>query len=167
MSRLRLLGRGSVQKQAVTELEALPQENRLRENVIKLVQELISLLAKRQNQDQNLDRDDRELIMTLTQMYEEAMAELRQEAKEEGLQEGLQQGLQQGKAEGEREAKCRLIKTLLRIRFDTLDEELVAMVNAIASLDSEEFTPLLLQQSREELLARFQEKGSLNTEKNI
>ena len=152
---LRLLGKGKVQQRAIRELEALPREDRRRKNVIKLVRELVALLAKRQNQERDLDSADKELIMTLTQMYEEAMAELRQEFREEGLQEGLQQGLQQGTEVGAKQATLRLINNLLRVRFGEMDEELAAIVEAIASLPPEEIAPLLLQLSREELLTRF------------
>ncbi len=44
---LRLLGKGRVQAQAIQELETLPEENRCRESVIKLVRELVALLTKR------------------------------------------------------------------------------------------------------------------------
>ncbi|MGK7926721.1 MAG: hypothetical protein AB4290_16020, partial [Spirulina sp.] len=159
---LRLLGRGRVQQRAVRELEALPRENHLRGNVIKLVKELISLLAKRQNKEQDLDRDDEELIMTLTQLYDEAMAEIRQQAREEGREEGLQQGLQRGKEEGreegEKQATVRLIENLFRVRFGEIDEALTEIIEPIMKLSSEEFTPLLLQLSREDLIDRFQKQ---------
>ena len=154
---LRLLGRGTVQKQAVKELEALPRGNYLRKSVIELVKDLIALLAKRQNKEQDLDRDDEDLIMTLTQMYEEAMAEVRQEIRQEAKEEFLQQGLQQGKVEGEKEATRRLIENIFQVRFGEMDEKLAAIIPSIMKLSSEEFTPLLLQLSREELIDRFQE----------
>ena len=81
--------------------------------------------------------------MTLTQLYEEAIAQLR----EEGLQEGRQEGLQ--------EATLLLVTNLLRVRFGEVDEELAGIIEAIAATPAEEFTPLLLQFSREELIARF------------
>ncbi len=168
----RLLGKGRVQAQAIQELETLPEENRCRESVRKLVTELVALLTKRQNQEKNLDPEDKELIVTLTQMYEEAMAdvreEIRQQAKEEflqqglqqGIQQGLQQGIQQGKEEGlqtgEKQATLRLINNLLRTRFGEVDEELAAIVEKLASLPSEKIAPLLLQRSRSELLTHFQ-----------
>ncbi|MEM9543361.1 MAG: hypothetical protein AAGA60_28200 [Cyanobacteria bacterium P01_E01_bin.42] len=130
---LRLLGRGRVQQQAILELEALPKTDRWRNNVVKLVYELLIILAQRQKP--LLDRDDLELIVTLTQMYEEAVAELREEA--------------------EKQATRRLITNILRVRFEEVDENLTAIIEAIASCPSEEFTPLLLQLSREELLIRF------------
>ncbi|NET73804.1 MAG: hypothetical protein F6K62_23580 [Sphaerospermopsis sp. SIO1G2] len=147
---LRLLGRGKVQQQAIRELETLPRENHLRENVIKLVRELISLLTKRQNKEQDLDRDDEELIMTLTQMYEEAMSEVRQEAKEEGRQEGL--------GEGEKEATRRMIENIFQVRFGSIDEELQGIIEPIMQLSSEDFIPLLLQLSRQELIDHFDRK---------
>jgi len=173
---LRLLGKGRVQAQAIQELETLPEENRCRESVIKLVRELVALLTKRQNQEENLDPEDKELIVTLTQMYEEAMAdvreEIRQQAKEEflqqgiqqglqqglqqGIQQGLQQGLQQGKEEEKKQATLRWINNLLRVRFGEINKELTAIVEKLASLPPEEIAPLLLQCSRSELLARFQ-----------
>jgi len=73
--------------------------------------------------------------VTLTQLYEEAIAQLREE--------------------GEQRATLRLIADILRVRFGELDEELAAIVKEIATLPSDEFTPLLLQLSREELLERF------------
>ncbi|MEM9539571.1 MAG: hypothetical protein AAGA60_08670 [Cyanobacteria bacterium P01_E01_bin.42] len=188
---LRLLGKGRVQERAIRELEALPRENRLRENVIRLVRELVTLLAKRQSREQDLDPTDKELIMTLTQMYEEAIAELRQQIQEElrpqiqeelrpqiqeelrpqiqeelrsQIQEELRpqiqaEALQQGKEEGvqvgAKQATLRLINNLLQVRFGAIDEELARIVEAIASLPSEEIAPLLLQLPREELLARF------------
>ncbi len=145
---LRLLGKGRVQAQAIQELETLPEENRCRESVIKLVRELVALLTKRQNQEENLDPEDKELIVTLTQMYEEAMADVREEIRQQAKEEFLQLG--------EKQATLRLINNLLRTRFGEVDEELAAMVETIASFPSEEFVPPLLQLSRSELLARFQ-----------
>jgi len=149
---LRLLGKGRVQAQAIQELETLPEENRCRESVIKLVRELVALLTKRQNQEENLDPEDKELIVTLTQMYEEAMADVREEIRQQAKEEFLQQGTEIGK----KQATLRLINNLLRTRFGEVDQELAAMVETIASLPSEELVSPLLQLSRSELLARFQ-----------
>jgi hypothetical protein len=52
-----------------------------------------------------------------------------------------------------------LIADILRVRFQEIDEELAAIVEEIATLPSAEFTPLLLQLSREDLLERFTKKG--------
>ena len=58
---------------------------------------------------------------------------------------------QEGRQEGERI----VVENLLKARFSELDEELVTIIESIMELPPEEFTQLLLQLSREELLARF------------
>ena len=42
----------------------MPEENRCRESVVKLIRELVALLTKRQNKEKNLDPEDKELIVT-------------------------------------------------------------------------------------------------------
>ena len=61
------------------------------------------------------------------------------------------QQLEQAKQEGQRS----VIESLLRSRFGELDSQLAAIIDPILALSPEEFTPLLLQLSREELLARL------------
>jgi len=67
--------------------------------------------------------------------------------REETLREGMQEGIQT-----ERRAT---IENLLRVRFGSLDDELSAIITQLLELLPEEFTRLLLQLSREELLNRF------------
>ncbi|MFH7029916.1 MAG: hypothetical protein ACHBN1_32275 [Heteroscytonema crispum UTEX LB 1556] len=130
---LRILGKGRVQQQAIAELEALPENNPLRSKAIDLLVSLKTTLEV----GQNIDREDRDLIMRLSPIYEQRLAEARQE--------GIQT---------ERRIT---IENLLRVRFGALDEELVAIVEPMLALPPEEFTPFLLQLSREELLARFRQ----------
>lgn len=79
----RLLGRGTVQRQAVSKLVALPPENLLRRNVLEIIYKWrVSLMTQ-----QELTQDDQELIMNLTQAYEEA----RTAAVQEGVQQGQRQ----------------------------------------------------------------------------
>ena len=56
---------------------------------------------------------------------------------------------------GARMANRSIIESLLRARFGDLDEELSGIIEPLLELPSEEFAVLLLQSSREELLARF------------
>ncbi len=133
---LRILGREKVQEQAIEELAALPQNHPLRGNVIKLV---TNLNANLQADNENLDEEDRELVMKFSPLYEQW--------REEALQEGEQLGIQ-------REKRV-IIENLIKVRFGALDEQLSAIVEPLWLLPSEEFTRLLLQLSREELLARF------------
>ncbi|HEY9849581.1 MAG TPA: hypothetical protein V6D28_09005 [Leptolyngbyaceae cyanobacterium] len=140
---LRLLGKRNVQKQAIDEVVALSADNPLRSNAIKLLYNL------RKNLQINdiPNEEDTELIMRLAPLYEQD--------REQAIQEGVQQGIQQGIQQGER----LIVENLLRVRFGMLDEELSAVIPEILALSPEEFTPMLLQLSREELLQRFGNKN--------
>jgi hypothetical protein len=48
-----------------------------------------------------------------------------------------------------------VVENLLRVRFGQLDPEIQAIISRILQLSLEEFTPLLLHCSKEELLNRF------------
>ncbi|MEH2041232.1 hypothetical protein [Nostoc sp.] len=131
----RLLGRGKVQREAVEELVALPPSDLVRRNVLEIIYRWrISVMTQTE-----LTRDDQELIMNLTQAYEEARAQ--------AVQEGVQQGVQLERRQ--------VVENLLRFRFGSVDEELSRVVDSLLQLTPEEFTPLCLELSREDLLARF------------
>jgi hypothetical protein len=136
---LRMLGKGTTQKKAINELTALPEDNPLRANALELLYNLRVILEK----NQNLDAEDRELIMELSPLYLERL----NEATQQGIKRGIQQGIQQGESI--------VVENLLRVRFGVLDEELQSIVAPLLELPPEEFTSLLLQLSRDELLARF------------
>ncbi|MBD2247137.1 hypothetical protein [Nostoc sp. FACHB-888] len=140
---LRILGKGRVQQQAVDELEALPQNNPLRSKAIDLLLNLKTTLEF----NQNIDEEDKDLIMRLSPIYEQKLAEVKQEGIQEGIQEGMQEGIL---AE-----RRNVIENLLRVRFGSLDAELRGITEALLALSPEEFTPLLLQLSKEELLNRL------------
>jgi len=70
---------------------------------------------------------------------------------QEALAEGEEQGLERGLQEGER----LVVENLLRVRFGELDPPLQAIISRILQLSPEEFTPLLLQYSKQELLNLF------------
>lgn len=67
--------------------------------------------------------------------------------REDTIQQGVQQGVQQ--------TKRMTIETLLRTRFGSLDEELLGIIDRLMELSLEEFVPICMQASREELLAQF------------
>ncbi|NEP13676.1 MAG: hypothetical protein F6K14_26445 [Symploca sp. SIO2C1] len=136
---LRVLGRGRVQQQAIDELEVLPANNPLRSQTLKLLYNLRKNLEFRQD----LDKGDRNLIMRLAPLY--------QQETEQVLQQGIQQGVQQGER--------LVVHNLLQVRFGDVDEELGAIIESILALPPKEFTPMLLQLSREELLARFRKSN--------
>jgi len=148
---LRILGRGRVQKAAIDELVALPIDNPWRENSLKLLYSL----QKDLEVNSPIEPEDRELIMRLSPLYQEDREKAIQEGVEIGLQQGVQQGLQQGVQQGLQQGERLVIENLLKFRFGGLDEELGAIIDPLLALPPEEFTPLLLQLSREELIARF------------
>jgi flagellar biosynthesis/type III secretory pathway protein FliH len=164
---LRVLGRGKVQRQAVEELEALANNNPFFEDIIKLVNDLITLLSARNRKEQDIDQDDRELIMKLSEMYQQLVEEIKQEGRQEGLQEGLQEGEQKGRQEGRQEGELlginrgieterrAMVESILQVRFGEIDSQLATIIDQVIAMTREEFTPMLLQLSREELLVKF------------
>jgi len=75
---------------------------------------------------------------------------------QEALAEGEERGLERGLERGER----LVVENLLRVRFGELDPPLQAIISRILQLSPEEFTPLLLQCSKQELLKRFSPEKS-------
>jgi hypothetical protein len=128
---LRILGKGKVQQKAVEELQTLAKNNPLRAKTVDLLLNLKTTLEIRKD----LKREDRDFIMKLSPIYEQRLAEVR----EEGIQTATQVERQ----------------NFLRAKFGTLDEELVAIMEPLLALPSEEFALLLLNSSRDDLLARF------------
>lgn len=147
---LRILGKGTTQKQAINEIGALPPNHPLRSNAILLLSNLQATIEA----SQNIDREDRELAMELSPI----ILKLREEAIMQGVELGLRQGLEQGLQQGINKERRATIENLLRIRFSSIDEELSNIIDRILQLPSQEFTALLLKLSREELLARFGSK---------
>ncbi len=131
---LRLLGRGTVQSQAVTELVALPAEHPFRRHTLEQLANLrVSLQAR-----QNLNKDERGLIMSLSPVYERW--------KEETLLKGREEGKQE------------LLEAALASRFGAVDAEMASLIPTMAQLPDTELAGLMLQLanlSREELLERF------------
>ncbi len=135
---LRLLGKGNVQKQAINELQTLSPDNPLRAKAIDAVLSLRSILEITQNQNQNIDEEDRELVMALSPIYLQQL----EQAKQKGVQQGVRE----------------VIENLLQVRFGSDNAELNSIIEPISRLSPQEFTPLLLQLSREELLNRFRQQ---------
>ncbi|MBD2681347.1 MULTISPECIES: DUF4351 domain-containing protein [Nostoc] len=116
---LRLLGRGSVQSQAIIELQGLPLDHPYQKATLELVYNLRENLRV----NQQLEADDRELIMRLEPLYQRD----KEQAKEEGRQEGRQ--------EGERG----LILRLLNRRIGEID---ALLIERIAGLSIEQLENL-------------------------
>ena len=71
--------------------------------------------------------------------------------REEWKQEGIEEGRQEGQQDGQR----LMVESLLAVRFGNLDEELSAIISQLMELSLTERTQVLVNLSREELLARF------------
>jgi hypothetical protein len=136
---LRILGRGKVQSQAIDEFVALPATHRMR----KVGLELLYNLQQNLRANQNLEQDDTELIMRLAPLYQQDRELARLEGRKEGQLEGIRLGERQ------------VMENLLKFRFGELSNELQAVIEPLLALPPEEFTPLLMQLSLEELIARF------------
>ncbi|WP_242059537.1 hypothetical protein [Nostoc foliaceum] len=67
----------------------------------------------------------------------------------------LTEAYQEARAQAVQEGQRQVVENLLRFRFGSMDEELSRVVESLLQLTPEEFTPLCLELSREELLARF------------
>ena len=89
--------------------------------------------------------------MELSPIYLEKLENATKQGIEQGIQQVIEEGIEQGK-QGERRI---VIASLLRIRFGSIDEQISRIIEPLTALSPEEFTPLLLQSSREDLLARF------------
>ncbi|MDD1423179.1 DUF4351 domain-containing protein [Dolichospermum sp. ST_sed7] len=113
---LRLLGRGSVQSQAIIELQALPLDHPYQKATLELVYNLRENLRV----NQELETDDRELIMRLEPLYQRD----REQAKEEGRQEGKQEGRQEGEKD--------LILRLLHRRIGGIDALLIERITGLS-----------------------------------
>ncbi len=105
---LRLLGRGSVQSQAIIELQALPLDYPYQKETLELVYNLRENLRV----NQELEADDRELIMRLEPLY--------QRDREQAIQEGNKQGEQ------------RLVIRKLNRRIGEIDASLIEGIQGLS-----------------------------------
>ena len=85
--------------------------------------------------------------MELSPLYQQRLEAATQRGINLGINQGIGQGLQQGKG--------LLIESFLRFRFGQIDEELSAIIEPLLDVPTEEIPPLVMQLSREELIARF------------
>ncbi len=111
---LRILGRGSTQSQAIMELQALPSNHPFQKATLELVYNLRQNLRV----NQNLEEDDRELIMRLQPLYQQDREQAKQEGREEGEQRLILRQL--NRSFGEIDAT--LIEQVKRLSIEQLEE---------------------------------------------
>ena len=119
---LRIFGKGKVQQRAVTQLSALSTDNPLRINALELLYRLQSNLVA--DLEQEIETEDRELIMTIAPLF----------------QEQLQAAQQQGREEQQR----LILENFLRVRFGELDSLMIAFLSPVSTIPAAEFTVMLL-----------------------
>jgi Domain of unknown function (DUF4351) len=112
---LRLMGRGFVQSEAIAELVALPPEYPFRSHALEQLANLRVTIQARQN----LSRDDRGLVMTLSPVYKQWQAE----TLEQGWKAGEQVGRQQGNLD--------LVMRLLVRKVGDIDESLRSQIEQL------------------------------------
>jgi len=128
---LRILGRDETQRQAIAEVLVLPTNDPRRSKTLQMLtawKVTIEMAGPQTSEDE-------QLLMTLSQAY----LEWEQETQ------------RQGEKRGER----RVVENLLKVRFGELNEAISVLMPQILALPVEEYTPLLLQLSQADLLARF------------
>lgn len=103
-------------------------------------------------QCQALHKNFGSLIMSLSPMYLQKLAE----AREQGHQEGRQEGRQEARQEVMRSA----IQNLIKYKFGSVDDELKTIIESLLVLEPEQFIPLLSQLSRKDLLDKFSQPQS-------
>ncbi|MEI3650610.1 MAG: hypothetical protein V6D39_11590, partial [Dolichospermum lemmermannii FEM_B0920] len=141
---LRVLGKGRTQTAAISEVVELSKDNDKWKYLVRIFASWRKNLELNSNVN---DEEVRELIMSLSPAY------LKQ--CEEWKQEGIEAGRQEGRQEGQKDGQRLMVESLLAVRFGNLDEELSAIISQLMELSPTERTQLLLNLSREELLARF------------
>jgi hypothetical protein len=143
---LRLMGKGRTQDDAIADLLMLPESDPKRSNALNL---LVSWRINMEITNQ-VEQEERRILMALSQVY----LEWEKQTKSLGVEQGLQQGLE--------EERRVTIENLMRLRFgsgeDTeIGQDLQTIIPNLMSLPNAEYTRLLLQRSREELIQYFRQ----------
>jgi Domain of unknown function (DUF4351) len=125
---LRLLGKGRVQEQAITEVAVLPAEHPARANVLDLLGNLKVMLESRST----IEPEEETLIMQLSPLYLEK------------IQAAELLGEQRGEQRGELKEAQVLIVRLLRRRVGNMSLEIEERVKALPLLQLEELGEALL-----------------------
>ncbi len=146
---LRLMGKGRTQDDAIADLLMLPESDPRRSIGLDL---MVAWRINMEIMDQ-VELEERRILMALSQAYVEweKQTEARGEARGEtrGKAQGLEQGLEQERRE--------VIESLLLARFGQIDGELAAVVPKLMAMESKDYTKILLNATKSELLALGQD----------
>ena len=99
---------------------------------------------------------EQEQIMELTTSWmERGLEQGLTQGLEQGLTQGLEQGLTQGLEQGLEQERRSNISTLLEMRYGSIDDQLSVILPSLMALTSIEYTPLIFQFSKQELIEHF------------
>jgi hypothetical protein len=127
---LRILGKGGVQQRAISQLSALATDDPLRIIGLELLYRLQSNLVT--DAPQQLEPEERELIMTIAPLFQQEIQAAQQQAREEGLEQGRQ------------EQQRLILENFLQVRFGEVSPKMTVFLSPISKLQAAEFTVLLL-----------------------
>jgi hypothetical protein len=116
------------------------------------------LQARLQERQEELDPEDRKLIMTVGTLFREQLDAAKREGLEQGIEQGIERGRLEGRLEGVEEGveqgihrgQRLILENLLRVRFGELDPIMPVLMESIAALPPEQFTLFLLKLSQVE-----------------
>ncbi|MFB2934866.1 DUF4351 domain-containing protein [Aerosakkonemataceae cyanobacterium BLCC-F154] len=142
---LRLLGKGNVQKGAIAQFNSLPNATPFKDSVLELLSNLFAILEARQD----LDSEDRELIMQLSPLYLERI----QDANQQGIEQGIERGIQ-------REAVSFVMRLLSR-RFGSIAPNIEEQIRSLPVNQLEDLGEAILDfQSETDLTSWLEEVNS-------
>ena len=181
---LRILGKGKVQQRAISQLSSLATDDPLRMTALELLYRLQSNLVT--DTPQQLEPEERELIMAITPLFQQQIQAAQQQAREEGLEQGLErglergleQGLEQGLERGRQEQQRLILSDFLPGKFGELSPKMSVFLTPLSKLSATEFTRMLLaismlsvdesgQEQAVKLLAEYVLKRYLNESADI
>ena len=110
-----------------------------------MISSFVDTYLRLNNAEEQVFQEEIAKIQTVNE--QEQIMELTTSWMERGLEQGLTQGLEQ-----ERRSN---ISTLLEMRYGAIDDQLSAILPSLMALTSIEYTPLILQLSRPEIIERF------------
>ncbi|NES83011.1 MAG: DUF4351 domain-containing protein [Moorea sp. SIO2B7] len=139
---LRLLGRGKVQSNAITEVESLSENNPLKSIILEQLYNLQQNLFIQND----VNAEDREVIMRLAPLYQEDRAR--------AVQQGLEQGREEGREEGRQEEGLSFVLRLLNRRIGLISQSLEDKVRQL---------PLNTLEDLGEALLDFETEADLST----
>jgi hypothetical protein len=111
---LRMMGAGSVLKQAIAEIQALPPEAPERRLVLPI---LLRFRLAVPTDPAEQTSDDQEFLMDTLDVVETWRREAIQEGVKQGLEEGVKQGREEGVKQGLEQGERKLLLRMLRRRF--------------------------------------------------